>query len=270
MHKFHHRIWGLAAVLLISTGDAWAQDDDLSDIFGGEPTQTAGQERRALESEADMTEEVVYQRDPAVIKTLQRKTFVKIDRYEVSGGAGFVTNDPFLNRYLGRVGGVYHITEILGVEGAFMFSPELGDADKKPITKQLYDFNKVSPDISKIQFAMDMGFQFSPIYGKVAVSGKNIVNFDLFGQFGTGVVRTADDLEAIGEERNPSAIATQGQLHPTLTYGGGVRIIMSQGFATRVEARGLSYIEVLEGHTLEMKNNMALLVSASWIVPGME
>jgi outer membrane beta-barrel protein len=269
---FHRWAWVVSCVLLANTHFAWAQDDDLSDIFGEDDTQprTAGEERRALESEADMPAEAAYSRENATIKTLQRKNFVKIDRYEISGGAGFVTNDPFLNRYLGRLGAVYHITEILGIEGAFMFSPELGDADKKPITKQLYEFNKVSPDISKIQFAADMGFQFSPIYGKVAVSGKNIVNFDIFGQFGTGVVRTADDLEAIGEEKNPAAIATQGQLHPTLTYGGGIRVILSLGFATRVEARGMSYIEVLEGHTLEMKNNMALLVSASWIVPGME
>jgi hypothetical protein len=36
-----------------------------------------------------------------------------------------------------------------------------------------------------------------------------------------------------------------------------------------MEAKGFSYIEVLESTTLEMKNNMALLVSASWFAPRM-
>jgi outer membrane beta-barrel protein len=257
----------LAALCL--TQQAYAQDDDLSDILGSDTSQTAGQERRSLEEEADAPGVEPLSRKEALIKTLQRKTFVKINRYEMGPQLGFVTNDPFLNRYLGGVRGAYHVTEVLGIEGSFIFSPELDGADEKAITKQLEAFNQVTPDISKIQYAADMNVQFSPIYGKVAMFGKNIINFDIFGSFGTGIVRTADDLEKLDAVNDQRAVATQGQIHPSLTYGGGVRVVFSEGFAVRMEAKGFSYIEVLESTTLEMKNNMALLVSASWFAPRM-
>ena len=94
--------------------------------------------------------------------------------------------------------------------------------------------------------------------------------FDVFGVFGTGVVNTADDLTALDKENDLEAQATANQLHPTLNFGGGLRIILSEGFAVRVEGRGVSYIEVLEGTTLEMKNNVALLAGASFFFPGMD
>ena len=217
-----------------------AQSDDLSDILGSDTSQTAGQERRSLEEEADAPTSSRRAKE-ALIKTLQRKTFVKINRYEVGPQLGFVTSDPFLNRYLGGVRGAYHVTEVLGVEGSFIFSPELDGADEKAITKQLEAFNQVTPDISKIQYTADMTLQFSPIYGKVAMFGRNIINFDIFGSFGTGIVRTADDLEKLDAVNDQRAVATQGQIHPSLTYGGGVRVIFSEGFAVRMEAKGFSY-----------------------------
>ena len=44
------------------------------------------------------------------------------------------------------------------------------------------------------------GFQFSPIYGKVALNGRRIVNFDVFAAFGLGLTLTQDDLEALGDD----------------------------------------------------------------------
>lgn len=55
-----------------------------------------------------------------------------------------------------------------------------------------------------------------------------------------------------------------------MNFGGGVRVIFSESFAVRFEGRGLSYIEVIEGTTLEMKNNFMLLASASFFFPGMK
>ena len=137
---------------------------------------------------------------------------MKINRYEVGPQLGFVTNDPFLNRYLGGVRGAYHVTEVLGVEGSFIFSPELDGADEKAITKQLEAFNQVTPDISKIQYTADMTLQFSPIYGKVAMFGRNIINFDIFGSFGTGIVRTATT--RVGRGQRPARCRYTGTDSP--------------------------------------------------------
>ena len=55
-----------------------------------------------------------------------------------------------------------------------------------------------------------------------------------------------------------------------VNYGGGARVIFSKSVAARIEGRGLSYIETLEGTTLEMKNNFAVLGGVSLFFPGMK
>ena len=77
---------------------------------------------------------------------------MKIGRYEATPQVGFVTNDPFINRYLLGAGFGYHVTEIFAVEAQGIFSPDLNEADWKPITRQIINENQVTPDISKIQF----------------------------------------------------------------------------------------------------------------------
>jgi len=266
-------VLGAAPALAQTSDDPLGDDLDLDDILGTDDTQpnTVGEERAALLQEPVQTE--LPPPPPAkkrVIQTIQKKNFMKLTRYEVSPMVGFVTNDPFINRYLLGGGFGYHITEIFAIEASGAFSPDLGEGDWKPITEQIINKNQVTPDISKIGFYGNLNFQYSPIYGKVAVMGRNIITFDVFGVFGTGVVNTADDLTALDKENDLEAQATANQLHPTLNFGGGLRIILSEGFAVRVEGRGVSYIEVLEGTTLEMKNNFALLAGASFFFPGMD
>ena len=270
----------VAAGWLLAVPAASAQEEDplgddvLDDILSGPDDtvpQTVGEERAALMTEPS-TEELPPPppTEKRVIQTLQRKNFMKIGRYEMTPQAGFVTNDPFINRYLLGAGFGYHITEVFAIEATGVWSPDLGDADRKPITDQIIEFNQVTPDISKIQLYGTVTAQYSPIYGKVAVLGTNIVNFDIFGVFGTGIVNTLDDLEALGKVNDTDAEATKSQFHPTINFGGGLRVIFSEAFAVRVEGRGLSYIEVLEGTTLEMKNNFTMLAGASFFFPGMD
>lgn len=250
---------------------ARAADEDLDDLLDdvAPKEDTVREEKAALKDEPKL-ETADEARKKRVIKTLQRKEFVHQGRYEIAPGIGYVTNDPFINRYLIGAGLTYHVTEVFGVEFRGTFSPDFGEGDWKPITKQIIEENSVTPDISKIEWFGDFNLQYSPIYGKVAVSGKNIVMFDIFGAFGAGVVNTRDDLKALQKETDEAAIATEKQFHPTLNYGGGVRVILSKSFAFRFETRGMSYVEVIESSTLEMKNNVMLLGSASIFFPGVE
>ena len=264
---------------LLSGNQALAQSaPDLPDDIFGEPIEdSAAEERQTLLAEEPETELPEEKRKKRVIQTLQRKDFMKIGRYEFAPHVGFVTNDPFVRRILFGAGLGYHITEVLGIEASGSFSPELGEgdtsADYKRITRQLLTVNQVSPDISKILAIANASFQFSPIYGKLAVGSSGIINFDIFGSFGTGIVLTRDDANAFGIENpddDPDFDATDQQMHPTLNYGFGARVVLSEGFAIRVEGRGLSYIEVLESTSLEMKNNFTVLASASLFFPGMK
>ncbi len=277
------QIVGLLAGLLLSApvlaegGDGISDDDDLSDILGtdddpesevedlrrGEIGDTVGARQ---ESVLDLA---VVEGDKRVIKTLQAKNFLKINRWELSPHLAFVSNDPFLNRYILGTGLGYNLTEIFAIEGMVDFSPDLGEGDWKPLTKQLVDENHVSPDISKLTYFGSACFVFSPIYGKAAITGRKIINFDIYGKFGMGFTRTADDLEALQSVGDPRAEATQYQMHPTTNFGGGARIIFNENLAARIEGRSMVYIEAVNATTLEMKNNFILQLSASFFFPNM-
>lgn len=258
---------------------AFAQDDefDLSefDDLTSKPEPTLADERTGLMDEADAelaepTEDKKQKRRKRVIKTLQRKTFMKIGRAEIGIGAGLVTNDPFINRYLINADLTYHFTEIAAIQLGGGWSPNLGRGDWKGITKQIVEENGVTPDISKIQFWADATLQFAPIYGKLAAPGNEIINFDIYGLFGTGFAQTIDDLEALNVDPNDPdadpATSTASQFHPTLTFGAGLRVVFGKRLALRVEGKGLSYIEVIESLNLEMKNNMLFTLKASYFL----
>lgn len=262
------------------TVDAVAQDDDMDDDLDDILRDTSEEEtvkdeknslrsgdvddRPGVESDALLVDEL-EKRKKLPVKVLQRKKFLKVGRMETGVHLGFVTNDPFINRYLIGASFGYHMTEIFGVELTGTFSPDFGKGDWKPITEQLVEENKVSPDISKILWTTAANFQFSPIYGKFALQ-RGTINFDMFGVFGMGVVGTVDDLEALQCEGERECLDTQKQVHATSNIGGGFRIIFSKNFALRIEGRSIIYIETIASTTLEMKNNFVLLGSATFFL----
>lgn len=252
--------------ILGDTTTSSSSEDEINDLKEGNLGDTVG--NRQQDDLLNLTEE--EQRNRRVIKTLQRKTFMKMGRWELSPHAAFVSNDPFLNRYIVGAGVGYHITEIFAIEGMIDFSPDLGEGDWKPLTSQLVGENNVSPDISKLTYFGEACFVFSPIYGKAAIRGRNIINFDIYGKFGMGATATADDLDALQAEGEPTAVATQNQVHPTTNFGGGARVVFNQNVALRVEGRSMIYIETVDSDTLEMKNNFIIQAAVSFFVPNMK
>ncbi len=239
------------------------------------PEDSVKSERDAVKS--GKTEAAAVDKKPTrkkIIKTIQKKNFIKVGRYEVGPSVGFVANDPFLNRYI--VGAVidYHLTEIFALEAQLGYAPILGqggcdDPDWKQLSCQLLEKNSVSPDISRLTAHGSFGLAFSPIYGKAAV-GRRIIAFDIYGNFGIGATQTTDDLVALQAENEPAAIATQEQWHPTTIIGGGARVAFSEGLAARMEVKSMTYIETVNSSTLEMKNNLIVQASVSFFFPGMK
>ena len=93
---------------------------------------------------------------------------------------------------------------------------------------------------------------------------------DLGLRVGMGFAQTSDDLEALQAVGDPQAEATQNQVHPTTNFGGGVRVVLGESFAFRIEGRSLVYIETVNSTTLEMKNNFVLQGGLSFFFPGMD
>lgn len=258
----------------ISLDIAVAQDEDDEDA----PEDSVKSEKEALKSaketiDTSLPEEGKKKRKQ-VIKTIQRKTFMKLHRYEIGPAVGFVANDPFLNRYIIGAVGAYHVTEIFAIELQGGYAPILGkggcdDPDWKPLSCQLLEKNSVSPDISRLTAHGSLGLSFAPIYGKAAV-GRGIIGFDIYGSFGIGITQTTDDLYALQKEEDPAAQATENQVHPTTNIGGGARVTFGDTFAMRAEVKSMSYIETVASSTLEMKNNLIIQLSGSFFFPGMK
>lgn len=271
-----------ASPLLAAPAFADEEDDELDDLLKDvlndqkQPQSVAEEKKDLLAGKVDDGSDVVLpeelERRRRLIKTLQKKTFLKLGRYEVTPKLGAVANDPYIKRYLLGVDATAHLTEIFAIEANATFSPDFGVADWKPITDQLVNENRVSPSISKIIFFSSVGFQFAPIYGKVALSSDKIINFDVYGTVGSGVVYTKDDLRALQAEGEPAAIATEAQIHPTMNMGGGVRVVLpdSNDFAIRVEGRSLVYIETLNSLDLQYKNNLLFNAGFSFFFPNVE
>lgn len=256
---------------------AVAQDDD-DPADDDAPEDSVKSERDAVKSGKVETASTSLpgeddDKSRRIIKTIQKKNFMKIHRFEVGPSIGTVVNDPFLNRYIIGVVADYHVTEIFALEVQLGYAPILGeggenDPDWKPLSKQLLLENSVSPDISKLTAHGSAALAFSPIYGKAAV-GRNIIAFDIYGYFGLGVTGTTDDLVALqndGEE----AVRTQNQVHPTTNIGAGARVAFNEGLAARVEGKSMSYIETVNSTTLEMKNNFIVQANVSFFFPGMK
>lgn len=276
----------LLGVGLLAARPALAQDDpldDLSDILGDDstaPEGTVADERQAIEEEAARDDASdaenrgteVVDLPPAkkkLIKILQRKYFLKLGRGEITPYAGVITNDPFLRRILFGASLGYHLTEVFELELNGSYSPTFGTdgvGDYKPVTRQITAENAVAPELSRLTAHATLNFNFSPFYGKVATRGRGAIIFDIYGLFGAGIAYTIDDLKITNSEGQDFAEATRAQVHPALSFGGGLRIAFNRTVALRFEARSLSYIGTFESTSLELKNNLALMLGASFFV----
>ncbi len=265
-------------VLHYLASDALADDDPASDDTEEDEDSVKSEKEAVKSGSADpkKAEEATGKKaKKRIIKVIQKKNFMKIGRYEVGPEIGFVTNDPFLNRYVIGATIDYHVTEIFAAEIQLAYSPILGsggenDPDWKKLSKQLLLENSVSPDISKLDAMGSAALAFSPIYGKAAV-GRKIIAFDMYGAFGLGVVHTADDPKALQvDPGDPAFVGSDQEWHPTTIIAGGARVAFGESVAARIEGKSMSYIETINSTTLEMKNNFLLQGGVTFFFPSMK
>lgn len=266
---------------LAADAPAVADDDDSDPAFDDSDNDESSvkAEKEAVRSGKGDTATAASDDDKKgkkrTIKIIQKKNFMKIGRYEAGPQIGFVTNDPFLNRYIVGASLDYHITEIFAAEIQIDYAPILGkggenDPDWKPLTKQILSENSVSPDISKLDAMGSAALAFSPIYGKASV-GRKIIAFDIFGTFGIGAIHTVDDFNALQvPENDPDYQSTAQEWHPTTVISGGARVAFTESVAARLEGKATSYIEAINGGTLEMKNNFILQGGVTFFFPNMK
>jgi outer membrane beta-barrel protein len=124
------------------------------------------------------------------IAVIQKRFLPKTSRFEIFPSLGLVANNAFFwNAILSAKIG-YYFTESLGVEAGFSFI----SSDARGVTTNLED--NLSVEIEEIvipESYMGLDFKWSPVYGKLGLSGDSIVPFDMYFLLGGGVTQTNQD-----------------------------------------------------------------------------
>lgn len=158
------------------------------------------------------------------IKAVSRKVFLKDGRFELSPAMAATMNDPFYRTW--QVAGrfAYHVNDALGIEVGGNYVPPFFVEKLPPVDLLRQQARLINVD-NKLQGMVDVGFTFSPMYGKVAILSDAIVHFDGFVAAGAGAVfDTGEDF-----------------VHPALNVGAGMRVFMLRWLVARADLRNYIY-----------------------------
>ena len=186
---------------------------------------------------------------------VQNRFFLKKDRFELSPMAGYVPNNPFAKRYIGGVLAAYHFSETLAAEGAFLYSPDLGVNDLKDLTHTLVGIARegsgdveFQQPVDKMVLGATIAARWAPVYGKINLLGERVLNFDLYGTAGMGLL-TVDKYYAVYDEEAPEGVVPTKlevvEVKPVLplNLGIGMDFFLSSSVALKIDARNYLYID---------------------------
>ncbi len=228
------------------SGDADAEEDDgfgldLSDDLDAMPSLDADED--ALAVPADRVFTAVDR-----VKVVQRKLILKRQRFELAPAFSVSINDPFFLKIGGGVSAVYWLADTLGVFGDAFYLQTL-ETENVTLARQALQANLLE---SRLRLLTAVGFQWSPIYGKVAWFNRDIIHFDLFFSAGFGL-----------------AVSSTGQQLAT-TIGVGQRYLVNRWLALffKIENRLFPEMYPIRGSELSsLSNVLTLSLGASVYFP---
>jgi outer membrane beta-barrel protein len=264
------RIWAFSVSLLLSA-PAWAQDTggfglDLTEPEKkedekkeGEPSQTgtglempppppgtkklapgetpaiANAENVPTAVETAQGERDITQEDR--VKSVQRKVYLKTNRFEVTPMITASINDPFYLKWGGALRVAYYLADTLAfvARGAAMQTLSTDDVRiaKRAFTSQIY--------YSVPQWLVMGDVEWSPLYGKVSIFN-DILHFDAYAIGGLGLVNAA----APGGGTNRFA----------MDFGGGLRFVARDYLAVNVAVVNTAFVDQPGGTTKGATQNM--------------
>ena len=171
------------------------QESPKADVPVAKPATTA--EAQPLD-EADLTQD-------DLVKSIQRKVFLKAHRFELMASVFLSVNDPYYAKWGISLRGTYFLADTLGlaVHGSWY---QVYATDNVTIAKQNFQ-SRIYYSVPQWSLLGDI--EWSPIYGKANIFN-SIFHFDVFFLGGLGTVWTetsptpVDSLQPNGPKRGPS------------------------------------------------------------------
>ena len=150
------------------------------------------------------------------VKAVQRKGFLKRHRLELTPILALSVNDAFYQKFGGGLRLAYNVADSFAIAARGLYFEPLR-TDNVRLGKVAFQGQLLT---SKLHYQAMVDGVWSPIYGKAAVLGRNIVHFDFFLQAGLGLVWSDTSL----------APRNEGP-HLATDLGGGVRFYPKEWFA---------------------------------------
>lgn len=179
------------------------------------------------------------------VKSVQRKLYMKRNRFELAPYFAFNVNDPFYTKLGGAIRMAFYPHDTLAISARFTLLNTLPTEDVRTAKR---NFN------SRIFFSVPywtamMDAEWSPIYGKVAIFN-SILHFDGYLLGGGGVVFT---------ETSASTDPNKAGVKPAFDLGVGFRFITKDWLAVNVALINTAYVDVPTGSAKGSTQNIMLV-----------
>jgi outer membrane beta-barrel protein len=203
--------------------------------------------------EADLTQD-------DLVKSVQRKVFLKAHRFELAPFFFASVNDPYYSKWGISLRGTYFLADTIGI-GLHASWYQLVSTDNVNLAKANFQ--------SRIYYSVPQwsalgDFEWSPIYGKATIFN-SIFHFDLYLLAGLGLVWTetsatpVNSLQPDGAKRGPSFAGE---------FGVGMRFIVLDWLSVNLALIDTSYVDTPAGTTLGgIQNLFTINAGVSFFIP---
>lgn len=233
--------------------------------------------------------------DEETIYAVQRKAYLVNRKVELTPMISASFGDRFVRTFAPAGSVTYHMAENFGLElfGAYMFPTE------SSLTKEILDKGKLQPEIAKLTqmlWAAGLGFQWSPIYGKIQMFGTQLGNFNFYLGAGAGLGQTRvyctpndrldpnrgfnpDTCPMIPPDRATSSDADRVVYEPARmqfmgAFSGGVRFYFSNRIGLKIEVKDWVFatrvFRPMLRFTDSVRNNIFAQLGLSFLLGGEE
>lgn len=224
-------------------------------------------------------------------EVVMNRFFTKSERFEVAPQFGYVPNNPFAKRFVGGVVFGYHMSETFGAEAQLSYSPDLGEADLKGLTKTLvYIASSGESDVEfqqpldKITLAAAFAGRWAPLYGKINLIGETVLNFDVYGVGGLAMLSKVDyyaTYDAEGASQNPQDVVNLEKRGNSVKIGAhlglGMNFFLNQSVALKLDARFNLYPDTIPAYNPDdlpdqqrLYNNFVTSAGVAFFFPQMK
>ena len=185
------------------------------------------------------------------VKSVQRKLYIKKDRFELAAFGTGAVNDPFLRKYGGTLRPAWYFADTLAVS-MWLSGLRVDSTGDASIAKRTFQSRL---PYSKPYWMAIPALEWSPIYGKIAI-WNDILHFDAYVVGGVGAVIAETSFAP-----EPGAClegCARGPL-PAADLGVGVRFVARDYLAVNAALINTSYVDIPSGFTIAAMQNVLTL-----------